>query len=239
MLSRSSSSSSMRSARGGSAKAKPSYICHPIATNSQFNKVISQLPLEGWNKSKKCPECRTATAEGAMTLLNAIRNCPNMKQVDSTTLRQLGQFLFDRLAMQRRSTTNGFKERWDDFLAAFAEISYLVIPIPELRNVCSTIKSKYGMGMDKQVLQTLAKAACIENRVWETVEFKTHTDNIIFSSVNGSIMLLRERLSQVDKFDRVEDVFRCAEALGTLADSTSSTMTTIMERFAKWDKSGK
>jgi hypothetical protein len=230
MLSRRSSISSARGSIRGGAGAKISFICRHELSGSRLNTILAQLPLD--RKTKKCPECQTATAAGTLSLLHLMHTSDTMKQVDPPVLRQMSQFLFDRFANLRKSTANGYKESWEDILLTFATVCYKIVPIAELRNVCMGVKQKWGSGMDRQFMQALVKAACMENLVWEFVE---PANLVIFSGVNGFIKLMRERLEQVDRFERVDDMFQNAEAIGRLASDTIGTLCTVEARFDKWD----
>lgn len=91
----------------------------------------------------------------------------------------------------------------------------LIRPIDDLRNVCGTIKNRYGAGMDKQVLQLLGRAACVEENVWDTFEPR---DTSMLATASYTVMDLRSRHEQMERFSYADDMFYPAKELGKLCE---------------------
>ncbi|KAF7515204.1 hypothetical protein G7054_g14698 [Neopestalotiopsis clavispora] len=232
MLSRSSSNASTRSIRaGGKSKTTTSYVCKHESMNNRLNSVVSGIPLE--MKTKKCPDCQTATPVGTIRLLAALSKDEVMKNVDAATARKLAESLFERLADRRRSV---LKDDWDEISMSWATLCYLYVPVGELKHVCGTLKSRYGAGMDKQILQILARAACVQENVWEIFEPK---DTPMFSTANHIVADLRRKNEQVERFSQVEDIFIAAKELGGLCDTTVAVYNKVSLRLDRWDSSHK
>ncbi|ETS82041.1 hypothetical protein PFICI_07043 [Pestalotiopsis fici W106-1] len=232
MLSRSSSNASTRSVRaGGKSKSTTAYICKHESMNSRLNSVVSGIPLD--MKTKKCPDCQTATPVGAIRLLAVLCKEEVMKDVDAATRRKLAESLFERLADRRRSV---LKDDWDEISMLWATLCYLYVPIAELKHVCGTLRSRYGAGMDKLILQTLARAACVQENVWDIFEPK---DTPMFSTANHIVADLRKKNGQVERFSQVEDIFIVAKELGGLCDTTVAVYNKVSLRLDRWDNSRK
>jgi hypothetical protein len=227
-LSRSSSASSVRSARGGSKGKQATYICrHQVSGGTRFNDVMGALPIQF--KKKKCFDCQCATSDGVLTLLDAIRSSPDMRAADGTALRRFAETLFEKLAGQRRST---FKDDWNGVLLGFAAVCYLHVPVGELRQACESIKSRYGSGVDRLLLQGLARAVCVEEGVWDFFEPR---DAPMFATVNHVVQQFRDQLTQVDRFSRVKDMFAAARELGKVCDDTVAVFSKVSLRFDRWN----
>jgi hypothetical protein len=234
MSSRRSSVGSSRGSIRGAGTRNGAYACRHELSGSRVNGIIAQLPIQ--TKTKKCPDCQTTTATGMMNLLQAMQNSASMKETDPVTLRQMAQYLFDRLAAQRKSTETGFKDRYDEVLLKWAVVCYIMVPVNELRSISATIRSKWGSGMDRQVMQALGQAACFQNRV---LELLPSAESPALIGINHTIRELGTRLDQIDRFQRVEDMMKNAEELGRLADDTVGTLDMIARRFGRWDHARK
>ncbi|KAH6657419.1 hypothetical protein BKA67DRAFT_188569 [Truncatella angustata] len=231
MLSRSNSISSIRSVRSvrGAGKSKiTTYACKHELTASRLNTAMAGFPIEV--KTRKCPDCQTMTPDGALILLEAIRkrSSATLQKADDATKRKLAECLFERLADRRRGL---LKEDWDEISLSWATFCYLHVPIAELKNVCATIKTRYGAGVDKQTLQTLGRAACVEENVWEAFEPR---DTPMFSTANHVVADLRIRHGQIDRFGHVEDIFFAAKELGVLCDTTVVVYNKVSQRLNRW-----
>ncbi|KAK9775528.1 putative Thioesterase-like superfamily-domain-containing protein [Seiridium cardinale] len=228
MLSRTSSNASMRSFKGvGKAKLLP-YTCKHDSINSRLNTVMAGLPIDV--KTRKCPDCQLVTPNGALLLLDAIQKSEALRKMDDDSMkRNLAESLFERLALGRRSA---LKDDWDAISLSWATSCYLVVPIPELEKACHTLKTKYGVGMDKQVLQLLGRAACIEENVWEIFEPR---DAPKFATINYVITDLRRRHKLIERFSHVKDIFFAAAELHKLCDTTVLVYGVVSQRLDRWD----
>lgn len=229
-ISRSSSISSVRSARGSK---QGTYICrHAVSGSSRFNDVLGALPIQV--KTRKCFDCQTATAEGTLTLLEAVRDhSPGLTGAEGPALRRLAEVLFERLAGARRAA---LRDDWDEVLARYAGACYAHVPAPELRAACETARARWGSGVDGQLLRALARAACVAEGVWE---FRAPRDAPAHAAVNAAVQALRARVGVVDRFARVEDVFRAARELGRAGHDAAVAFERAAERFDRWDRASR
>lgn len=226
MLSRTNSSASLRSP-GGTAKTKPTaYACKHELTTNRLNAVVAGLNIKV--KTRKCPDCQIMTPDGALHLLEAIRKSIALKDVDAVTKRKLAETLFERLADKRRTA---LKEQWNDVSLSWAMLCYSFVPLEVLKNVCVTIKARYGAGVDKQMLQTLGRAACIQEKVWEIFEPREAS---MFATANHVVEDLRRRHEMIDHFAHVEDMFFAARELGKLCDTTVLVYNKVSQRLNRW-----
>ncbi|KAI1343561.1 hypothetical protein F5Y15DRAFT_427943 [Xylariaceae sp. FL0016] len=234
MLSRRSSVSSIQSLKsGGVAKKTTAFICRHDSTTSRLNAQLSQIPLDPkLLKTRKCFECQTATATGTMTLLTALMTTPSSpgSKLEPGTAKQGAQLLFERLASQRKKTDGGFKDQWPDVELAFATFCYRRVAPSELAGVCQGVKAKFGTGVGRQLLRTLAEAACRDNEVWEPIE---PAGSPLFASLNAFIGKLRAAVAGVERFAQVEEMFACAQDMGKLGCETVSVLSTVDVRLAR------
>lgn len=234
MLSRRGSSASVRSVSSVRAGGKPkavAYACKHETMNSRLNTVVSGIPLN--LKTKKCADCQTAIPMSALGLIAALGKEEAMKDVDAAMRRKLAECLFERLADRRKGA---LKDSWDDIVMSWATFCYLFVPVAELKQVCGTLRSRYGAGMDKQVLQTLARAACVHQNVWDIFE---PVDTPMFATANHIVADLRKKTEQVERFAQVEDIFVVAKELGGLCDTTVAVYNKVTLRLGRWDGSRK
>ncbi|KAH9885489.1 hypothetical protein F4778DRAFT_503639 [Xylariomycetidae sp. FL2044] len=164
--------------------------------------------------------------------------------------RRFAEALFDKLAAGRRRRSrpgplNKEQESWDMALHEFAVICYHAFcsrnnnnnnnnnDEAELGSVCATIKSKYGAGVDRQVLRALARAACVEEGVGEVLPGCGDIDieRAMGASLKCWVDTLRDRCAAVESFAQVRGLFASARDLGRLADETFCVLTRVGGRL--------
>ncbi|GAW22627.1 hypothetical protein ANO14919_121690 [Xylariales sp. No.14919] len=162
-----------------------------------------------------------------MNLIVAMTRASDVDKLDPNIVKQAAQFLFERAAAQRRNAS--FKEQWRAIELAFAAFCYRRLDAARLSDLCQTVRTKFGAGVDRQLLQALAEAACRENKVWEyTLDA---AGAAAYATLNGYVDRLREATELVERFAHVMDMFRNAEELGRLTVETVDTLAMIDARL--------
>ncbi|KAI0470556.1 hypothetical protein GGR56DRAFT_678444 [Xylariaceae sp. FL0804] len=242
MLSRRSSTPSGQSLKRSGSKKGPAFVCRHDTTTSRLNALLAQIPHDPKDvKTRKCFDCQTATAAGALSLLTVLMGpadaaagaAADKQQLDAVLARQAPPLLFERLASQRKKIdAGGFRDQWPDVELAFATFCYRRVPRPELGNVCQTVATRFGAGLGRQLLRALVEAACRDNEVWEPVG--PAGDSPMFASLNAFSEKLRTSAERVERFAQVEDMFACAEELGRLSCETVSVLGKIEHKLGRW-----
>ncbi|TGJ86866.1 hypothetical protein E0Z10_g1913 [Xylaria hypoxylon] len=182
-------------------------------------------------KTKKCFECQTSTAAATLKLIAAMTTAPNVDKLDPYMVKQASQLLFERVAGQRRKTDNGFKDDWSNIELAFATFCYHHIAPTQLSDLCHTVRTRFGAGVDRQLLKALVKAACRENGVWENII--DPTEPIVYVTLNTYIEKLRAETELIERFKDVQYMFKNAEDLGKLAIETVAVLREIDARLSR------
>ncbi|KAI0425594.1 hypothetical protein F5Y09DRAFT_352150 [Xylaria sp. FL1042] len=219
------------SSRNPSALRSPSnkvfsFACRHEPSRLSLSLMRFQMTTQALG-TKKCYDCQTSTSIGALILIKAMNLAPDLDKLDPKIVKQAAQLLFERLAGQRRSIDKGFKGQWGDIELAFATFCYRHIPVEQLSDLCQTIRTTFGAGVDRQLLRALAEAAFRENKVWDYFDEST-----IYNTLNHYIEKLRQVIEQIDRFSQVRDMFLNAEALGHLATQTVSILEGVDSRLS-------
>ncbi|KAI0972313.1 hypothetical protein F4678DRAFT_57655 [Xylaria arbuscula] len=163
-LSRSSSVLSRNSSASILSPARTS--CRHGSTGSRLNETLTRFSLSfQMLGTKKCYDCQTSTAAGALNLIKTMTQTVNNDKLDPNAVKQGAQLLFERVAGQRRKTEHGFKDQWKTFELAFATFCYRHVSETQLGDLCHNIWAKFGAGVDREFLRALAEAACRECQI--------------------------------------------------------------------------
>ncbi|KAI0814103.1 hypothetical protein GGR55DRAFT_495882 [Xylaria sp. FL0064] len=209
-----------------------SFVCRHEPNSSRLSASLMRFQLSPQALgTRKCYDCQTSTATGTRTLLTAMTLAPGIDKLDPKLVKQAAQLLFERVAGQRRKVDMGFKDQWKDIELAFATFCYNHITAEHISDLCQTVRTKYGAGIDRQLLRALAEAACRTNKVWEY--FVTTTDFTVYITLNDYIEKLRQATELTERFSQVQDMFRNAEALGLLAMQTISVLGDVDFRLSQ------
>ncbi|KAI0533027.1 hypothetical protein GGR58DRAFT_522183 [Xylaria digitata] len=208
------------------------FICRHEPAASRLNSSLMRFSLDQKTLgTKKCYECQTSTAAGTLNLISAMTLAPDVDKIDPNMVKQAAQLLFERIAGQRRKIENGFKDQWGNIELAFATFCYNHIPAAQLSNICQTVRTRFGAGVDRQLLRALSEAACRENKVWEYVI--DPTEPTVYTTLNAYIQKLREGTELIERFTQVQEMFKNAEALGRLSIETVTILSQIDSRLQR------
>ncbi|KAI1655911.1 hypothetical protein F4813DRAFT_397850 [Daldinia decipiens] len=197
------------------------------------SRVGANLAYIAQDKRKPCPDCQTRTPAGVLILLKSLqKSCETKKLCDTHIKQYLLTYIFDRFISQRKSTSTGFKQQFDEIFQAWGTATYYMLDHDQLSNLSVTIRARWGSDVGRQALRVVAIAALKENDVFVPIE---PVDAEILATLNSMIGFMRDRASAVETFEQLEVVFDGAGTLGTLRDNVTSALLRLEEGSTKWD----
>ncbi|KAI0848476.1 hypothetical protein F5Y00DRAFT_262572 [Daldinia vernicosa] len=201
--------------------------------HSLKSRVGANLAHIAQDKRKPCPDCQTRTPGGVLTLLKILqKSCETKKLSDPNIKQYLTTYIFDRFISQRKNTSTGFKQQFDEIFQEWGTATYYILDQKQLSNLSVTIRARWGSDVGRQALRVVAIAALKEYEVFDPIE---PADAEILATLNRMIGFMRDRATAVETFDQLEVIFDGAATLGTLRDNVTSALIRLEDGFTKWD----
>ncbi|KAF3068952.1 hypothetical protein GL218_08054 [Daldinia childiae] len=197
------------------------------------SRVGANLAYIAEDKRKPCPDCQTRTPAGVLALLKSLlKSCETEKLSDPNIKQYLVTYIFDRFISQRKSTSAGFKQQFDEIFQEWGTATHYMLDHSQLSNLSVTIRARWGSDVGRQALRVVAIASLKENEVFLPIE---PADAEILATLNRMIGFMRDKATSVETFEQLEVVFDGAETLGTLRDNIISALLRLDEGLTKWD----
>ncbi|KAI0112367.1 hypothetical protein F4776DRAFT_641130 [Hypoxylon sp. NC0597] len=211
----------------------PSFSCGHKLPKSRVGANLSHIPQDN---CKRCPDCQTKTAAGTLRLLmNLQKPCENEKRLDPNINQYLITYTFDRFVLQRKMTSNGFKQNFNKLLCICGEVSLHLLGRKQLSSFILTTKGRWGRNIAKQTLRAVGTAALKANGVYTLIE---PVDSEILTTLNRMIILCRERVAAIEVFEHLEIILDSATVLKSMQDEVIFALSRLEDGFTKWDSIG-
>ncbi|KAI8958302.1 hypothetical protein F5Y11DRAFT_362794 [Daldinia sp. FL1419] len=182
---------------------------------------------------KPCPDCQTRTPAGVLTVLKSLRkSCETKRLCDRNIKQHLITYIFDRFISQRKSTSTGFKQQFEEIFHAWGIACYHVLDQKQLSDLSVTIRARWGSDVGRQALRVVAIATLQENGVFEPIE---PAEAEILATLNNMIGFVRGRAAAIETFEQLEIIFDGAKTMGRLRDDITRALLQLEEGFTKWD----
>ncbi|KAI1504304.1 hypothetical protein F5X99DRAFT_423804 [Biscogniauxia marginata] len=132
---------------------------------------------------------------------------------------RLMEFLFNRSASQRKSTTNGYKDHWNEIVVTWAIVCMHLVSLPQLQNLCATIRIRFGSGVERQAFQALGTGLIRDNGVDEHLQTAAHAGPMA-TTYNACVEVLQDLLSRTENFRQFESLRQSVAGVRELRDAT-------------------
>ncbi|KAI0594341.1 hypothetical protein F4775DRAFT_596393 [Biscogniauxia sp. FL1348] len=201
------------------------YTCHNEPKYGSVPKaILAQLPSEGGapGRGTRCPNCRTATAAGMLSILRRMNGDGRYAAPDSPD--RLLEYLFSRAASQRKSASQGYnKESWGEVCGAWALAGVRLASPAQLQALCAALRIRWGSGLERQALQALGgglmRDAGVDAYLGDSDSATTTTPTMAVT-YNASVDLLVDLLARLETFRQLESLRHSVGGVKRLRDAT-------------------
>ncbi|KAI1488156.1 hypothetical protein F5X96DRAFT_685849 [Biscogniauxia mediterranea] len=193
------------------------YTCHNEPKYGTVPRsILAQLPSDGPGRTR-CPDCRTATAAGMLSLLRRMAGDDEARYAVPEGPDRLLEYLFSRAASQRKSTApHGYKEGWGAVCAAWGLAGVRVASPAQLRALCGALRIRWGSGLERVALQALGAALVRRAGVDEYLD----QDATMAVTYNASVDLLADLLARTETARQLETLRHSVAGVSRLRDAT-------------------
>ncbi|KAI1640351.1 hypothetical protein F4809DRAFT_637750 [Biscogniauxia mediterranea] len=203
------------------------YTCHNEPKYGTVPRsILAQLPSDGAGRTR-CPDCRTATAAGMLSLLRRMAGGHDDDDdaryaAVSEAPDRLLEYLFSRAAAQRKSAgrPHGYKEGWGAVCAAWALAAVRLASPPQLRALCAALRIRWGSGLERTALQALGAALMRRAGVDAYLGDGNDANATMAVTYNASVDLLADLLARTETFRQLETLRHSVAGVRRLRDAT-------------------
>lgn len=189
------------------------FPCGHAVNQQRLLRMLEFLPFPP-SKRKLCADCRTRTSSDVCALLDKMMDLQAKVKTEPSRGYWL-QYALDRLAAHRRTILKeAFRQGWMGQLGHWAQATYLLVGLEEIRDICEATRRKWGLTIEAEALQALGQAALRAHHVASPIE---PAKDRIMAGLNDLIRSAGRKATETQNPEQLEAIFTSAKVLSKLA----------------------